>query len=140
VFVYLKEKLEQFCLVYGERVLSSPANPVRIGGCRCCGCCYLLLRLLFFCQISIAVSLSKLPGDPKMFGSMAFSRGISGLRSVGLCGEDTVYLSCDDCVWQGCSCGDCLQSIWLRIGWIWFTLFKISRAILYGCCTWVDTQ
>ena len=31
-------------------------------------------------QISIAVTLARLPGDPKMFGSMCFSRGISGVR------------------------------------------------------------
>lgn len=77
VFLYLKEKLEQFCLVYGERVLSSPGNPVRLVAPVCQA---FTLTPWFTSQISIAVSLSKLPGDPKMFGSMAFSRGISGLR------------------------------------------------------------
>lgn len=56
-FPYLHAKLTDLAARFGERVLVTKHNP-----------------------ISIAVTLDNFPGNPTFIGSMAFSRGVSGMR------------------------------------------------------------
>ena len=62
VFPYLKEKLIAFATAHGERVLTTPRNPVPLhwhlsplaGLCRVC-CCVLGLRFVFFSHVFLVV-------------------------------------------------------------------------------------
>eukprot|EP00053_Salpingoeca_punica_P000056 m.27107 g.27107 ORF g.27107 m.27107 type:complete len:516 (+) comp10035_c0_seq1:1396-2943(+) len=71
MYDYLKEKLTKFAEAHGERVLHTPNNPISIG-----------------------LSLTSLPpcGDQSLtfFGSMLFSRGVSGTRVIVPQGQSTI--------------------------------------------------